>query len=159
MTIIRQEEEEMAFCSHCGSPVSGNFCGSCGKPVEPPAAGQPQAPTPPTAAVGELADNLASALCYIPAAGLLISIVFLVVAPYSQKKRIRFDAFQSIGVHVAWAVAAIIINALLPWHVAYRLDQLLHLACVILLVFMMWKAYQNEKVVLPVIGPIADKQA
>jgi uncharacterized membrane protein len=157
MIIIRQEENEMAFCSHCGSPVSGNFCGSCGKPLEPPAGSPPGAPTPP--AGGELADNLARALCYIPAAGLLISIVFLVVAPYSQKKSVRFDALQSIGVHVAWALVALVINTVLPWNVAYRLDQLLHLASVVLLVFMMWKAYQNEKVVLPLIGPIADKQA
>jgi uncharacterized membrane protein len=148
MIIIRQEENEMAFCSHCGSPVSGNFCGSCGKPLEPPAGSPPGAPTPP--AGGELADNLARALCYI---------VFLVVAPYNQKKGVRFDALQSIGAHVAWALVALVINTLLPWNVAYRLDQLLHLASVVLLVFMMWKAYQNEKVVLPLIGPIADKQA
>ena len=60
---------------------------------------------------------------------------------------------------MAWALVALVINTLLPWNVAYRLDQLLHLASVVLLVFMMWKAYQNEKVVLPLIGPIADKQA
>jgi uncharacterized membrane protein len=106
-----------------------------------------------------MADNLACTLAYIPGAGLIIAIIFLVVAPYSQKKRIRFDAWQSILVHAAWMVAVGVFNALLPWHVAYRLDRLLHLAMVILLVFLMWKAYQNERIVLPLAGPFADKQA
>lgn len=149
----------MAFCSHCGSPVSGNFCGNCGKSIEPPAPEQPGGPNPPPGTSADLADNLASALCYIPAAGLIIAIVFLAVAPYNRKKRIRFDAWQSILLHVVWIVAGMLIHAVLPWHVAYRLSQLLHLGVVIFLVFLMWKAYQNEKIVLPVIGPLADKQA
>jgi uncharacterized membrane protein len=133
--------------------LAGDFCGNCGKPLEAP----PTGPPPPGGA--ELADNLASALCYIPAAGLIIAIVFLAVAPYNQKKPIRFHAWQSILLHVVWIVAVVLLDALLPWSVAYRLNQLLHLAAVIFLVFLMWKAYQNEKVVLPVIGPIADKQS
>ncbi len=149
----------MAFCSNCGSPVSGSFCGKCGRSVEPPPAGPPGQPPQPPPASGELADNLACALAYIPGAGLVIAIVFLAVAPYNQKKSIRFDAWQSILLHVVWIVAAALIGVVFPWHIGYRLEQLLHLAAVILLVFMMWKAYQNEKVVLPVIGPIADKQA
>ena len=152
----------MAFCSHCGSSVSGNFCGACGKPLETPAGGPAPAPPAgpsPASAGGEIADNLACTLAYIPGAGLIIAIIFLVVAPYNQKKRIRFDAWQSILVHAAWMVAVGIFNALLPWYTAYRLGQLLHLAMVILLVFLMWKAYQNEKVVLPLAGPFAGKQA
>ena len=150
----------MAFCAHCGSPVSGNFCGTCGKPVATPAPGGQTGQAPQPAPAGaEMADNLACTLAYIPCAGLVISIIFLAVAPYNQKKRVRFDAWQSILLHLAWIVAVMVINAVLPWYIWYRLDQLLHLAMVILLVFLMWKAYQNEKVVLPVIGPLAGKQA
>ena len=150
----------MAFCAHCGSPISGNFCGTCGKPVGgPPAGDQPGGPPPSPPTGGEMVDNLACTLAYIPGAGLVIAIIFLVVAPYNQKKRIRFDAWQSIMLHIAWVVAVTLLHALLPWHVSYRLDQLLHLAMVILLVFLMWKAYQNQKIVLPVVGPLADKQA
>jgi uncharacterized membrane protein len=131
--------------------------------VEPPAAGGP-APPPagglaPPSGGSELADNLACTLAYIPGAGLIISIIFLVAAPYNRNKRVRFDAWQSIFLHVAWFVAVTLLHALLPWQVSYRLEQLLHLAAVVLLVFLMWKAYQNEKVVLPVVGPFAQKQA
>lgn len=150
----------MAFCAHCGSPVSGNFCGTCGKPVgTPPAGNQTGQPPQPPPAEGELADNLACTLTYIPCAGLVISIILLAVGPYNQKKRVRFDAWQSILLHLVWIVAAMVISALLPWHIWYRLNQLLHLAMVILLVFLMWKTYQNEKIVLPVIGGFAHKQA
>lgn len=145
----------MAFCSHCGSPVAGNFCGTCGRPLETPAAGPGQPPEPG----GEIADNLASTLTYLPAAGLVISIVFLATAPYNQKKRVRFDAWQSVFLHAAWILVVALTNALFAWHWAYPLDRWLHLAWVILLVFLMWKAYQNEKVVLPLVGPLADKQA
>jgi len=149
----------MAFCAHCGSPVSGNFCGTCGKSIETPSPGPPAGPSQPPAEAGEMAENLACTLAYIPCAGLVIGIIFLAVAPYNQKKKVRFDAWQSVLLHLAWIVAVTIVNVLFPWHVANRLDPLLHLAWVILLVFLMWKAYQNEKVVLPLIGPLADKQA
>ena len=92
----------MAFCSQCGSPVSGNFCGACGKPVEPAAGGAPGGPPQPPQAGGELAENLACTLCYIPGAGLIISIIFLAVAPYNQKKRVRFDAWQSKRTRYFW---------------------------------------------------------
>lgn len=152
----------MAYCSHCGSPVSGNFCGTCGRPVATPAAGPtlPPAGGPASPSAGpEMADNLACTLAYIPGAGLIISIILLVAAPYNQKKPVRFDAWQSLLLHIVWFVAVTLLHALLSWDIYYRLEQLLHLAMVVLLVFLMWKAYQNEKVVLPVVGPLAQKQA
>jgi len=149
----------MAFCSQCGSPVSGSFCGACGKPVEPSAGGAGGGPPQPPPSGSELADNLACTLCYIPGAGLIISIIFLAVAPYNQKKRVRFDAWQSILLHAAWFVVTTVVWTLLPWSAAYWLGRLLHLAGVVLLVFLMWQTYQNKKLVLPVIGPFAEKQA
>jgi uncharacterized membrane protein len=39
------------------------------------------------------------------------------------------------------------------------LSMLLSLASLLIWLFMMWKTYQGEKVVLPVVGPLAEKQA
>jgi hypothetical protein len=52
-----------AYCTNCGSPVSGSFCGSCGQKVQASAAG-PGAPTlpstPPPPAVGPYSAQAAT---------------------------------------------------------------------------------------------------
>ena len=123
--------------------------------------GAATAPSAP-AAVG-LTDNLVSALCYLPLpfAGLVVAIVFLVLAPYSQNRAIRFHAFQSIFLHVA----AIVIYAV--WHfiaafsgfLLFFLTPLIWLGFFVLFLLLMIKAYQNQRLVLPIIGPMAEKQA
>ena len=126
-----------------------------------------QVPPPPVGTSG-LADNVASALCYIPVAGLIISIVFLVIAPFNQNKTVRFHAFQSIFLSVAVIVVAIALSVFssIMFAISWALGSLvglIHLvfglAVFLLWLYMMWKAYQNEKVVLPIIGPLAEKQA
>ncbi len=41
----------------------------------------------------------------------------------------------------------------------FALSRLLNLAVILLAVYMMWKTYQNQEVVLPVVGDLAKKQA
>jgi len=146
----------MAFCPSCGVAVEGQFCPKCGAPASggtdpgyPRPGGQP-------AAEG-LAENLACALCYL--LGFVTGILFLVLAPYNQNKTIRFHAFQSIFLHVAFIVFWILAGMILPWSVSVILSPILGLAGVVLWVFVMWKAYQNQKLKLPVIGDLAEKQA
>ena len=100
---------------------------------------------------------MACALCYL--AGLITGILFLVLAPYNQNKTIRFHAFQSIFLNVAWIIFWIVLHMILPWGAALILSPLIGLAGLFLWLFMMWKAYQNQKVKLPVIGDLAEKQA
>jgi uncharacterized membrane protein len=124
-----------------------------GAAVPPPAA------TPGAAATG-MTDNAASALCYV--LGLVTGILFLVLAPYNQNKTIRFHAFQSIFLNVAWIVFWMVFNIVF---VAVHMFSLLFLSPLIGLVFfILWiymiiSAYQGKMVVLPVIGPIAQGQA
>src|SRR5690242_11310682 len=95
----------MPFCATCGSSVEGRFCAKCGAPVGAPAGAAPAAGPAmssgavPVGAAG-LTDNAASALCYV--LGLVTGILFLVMAPYSQIRTVRFHAFQSIFLNVAW---------------------------------------------------------
>lgn len=146
----------MAFCPSCGAPVDGKFCGSCGAQV----GAAPQAA--PAAGTG-LADNAASALCYL--AGLITGILFLVLEPYSRNKTVRFHAFQSIFFSVAWLafwIAVSIVSAALPAFASILIGLLslvVWLGGFILWLLLMWKAYQNQKLVLPIIGPMAEKQA
>ena len=143
----------MPFCTNCGSPAEGRFCAKCGGPVDATAGAAGQAP--PSRSSG-LQENVASALCYV--LGLITGILFLVLTPYSQNKNIRFHAFQSIFLHVALIVIWIVLTTLLSWSLLF-VGPLVWLAGILLWVFMIWKAYQNEKVVLPLIGPLAEKQA
>lgn len=112
-----------------------------------------------------LTDNVAAALCYL--LGLLTGILFLILAPYSQNRAIRFHAFQSIFLNIAWIAVFIALSivsmALLPIpFVGAILSMLLHLGAhlgfFILWLMLMYKAYNNERWVLPVIGPLAEKQ-
>jgi len=112
-------------------------------------------------------ENMASALCYI--LGFVTGILFLVLQPYNQNRVIRFHAFQSIFFCVAWIIfrfgLSLILSAL-----GFGLGvlfSLLHLFIwlvigfggFLLWLFLMWRAYNNNPLVLPIIGPMAQQQA
>jgi uncharacterized membrane protein len=157
----------MAFCPNCGNQVDGRFCAKCGTAVaeaaSPGAGGSVAAPpsVPPTAGVtpAGLTDNVASALCY--ALGLVTGILFLVLAPYNQNRKIRFHAFQSIFMHAAvivvW-IAMLLVSAISGGMLLFVMP-LIWLGFFVLWLVLIIKAYQDQKLVLPIIGPLAEKQA
>jgi uncharacterized membrane protein len=115
-------------------------------------------PATPVAAPG-LTDNVASALCYL--FGLVTGIIFLLIAPYNQNKTVRFHAFQSIFLHVAVIVLWILYSMIgfLTHGLGFLLAPLFGLLVIALWLYMMFSAYNNKKVKLPIIGDIAEKQA
>jgi uncharacterized membrane protein len=164
----------MAFCTNCGSDVQGRFCAKCGSPAGAGASAPPPPPaysgtgssTPPAAQAAGLEENLACALCYL--LGLLTGVLFLVLAPYNQNRLIRFHAFQSIFLHLGSIVVfiglMIVLGVLhfIPFlgaMLSLMLYPLVGLAFMILWLMLMYKAYNKERWVLPVIGPLAEKQA
>ena len=111
-------------------------------------------------------ENVASALCYV--LGLLTGVLFLVLAPYNQNRVIRFHAFQSIFLHVAsfalFIGLMIVIGILhfvpfLGTFMGLVLYPLVGFALFIVWLVLIWKAYNRERLVLPIIGPLAEKQA
>ena len=111
-------------------------------------------------------ENVASALCYL--LGWLTGVLFLVIEPYNKNKTIRFHAWQSIfmclGLLVVYIALTIIstIFLVVPF-VGAAISVAIHLimgfGTLGLWIFMMYKAYNKERFVLPVIGPFAEKQA
>jgi len=113
-----------------------------------------------------MADNVASALCYL--LGFITGIVFLVLEPYNRNRTVRFHAFQSIFLNVAWIVFWIIFGIVarilievpvVGWVINGVVWAALSLGFLIVWLFLMWKAYNNERFELPVVGPMAAKQA
>jgi uncharacterized membrane protein len=161
----------MAFCPNCGSPSEGRYCQKCGAALDPGATpgttplGASPGATSSTAVVG-MSDNVAGALCYL--FGLITGILFLVLAPYNQNRNIRFHAFQSIFLNVGWFVVwiaiafvgiALHVIPILGAVIAGVLYFALSIGALILWLYMMFKTYNGAKVVLPVVGPMAEKQA
>jgi uncharacterized membrane protein len=148
----------MAFCPNCGSQVDGRFCAKCGTAVGTEAGPQagPSAAPPPDASVSGMSDNVAGAIAYIP----IIGVIFLLIEPYNRNKTIRFHAFQGLFLLAASIVVSIIMSAVASvfWGLVFIMP-LIHLAFVGLWLFLMFKTYSGSKIVLPVIGPIAEKQA
>jgi uncharacterized membrane protein len=167
----------MAFCASCGASVSGRFCQQCGAAAATPGAGPAPGPTPGPAGVNPLpppagaaslgmTDNMAGALCYL--FGFITGILFLVLAPYNQDRNIRFHAFQSIFLNIAWVALWIVVGfvtlavSFIPFlgsFIFWVLRFAIGLGGFICWLFMMFKTYNGEKIVLPVIGPLAEKQA
>ena len=155
----------MPFCAKCGTSVSdgAGFCGACGAPA-PGATTQSTAFTPQSAG---LSSNVVGALAYL--GGLITGIIFLAVAPYNKDPFVRFHAFQSIFLSVAYIVFSIVWGAIFGmfltvglgflWSLIALALSLLRLAFLLLWLFMMYKAYNNERFLLPVIGPLAAQKA
>jgi uncharacterized membrane protein len=149
----------MAFCAKCGASLAQGavFCGSCGTPVAPP----------PSATAAPMSSNIAGVLTYV--LGFITGIIFLVIDPYKNDKFVRFHAFQSIlfsAVLIAFSIFWAILTAMLftislgqLWYVMSTLWLLVRLLFFLGWLFLMFKAYNNERFMLPVIGPIAAKQA
>jgi uncharacterized membrane protein len=153
----------MAFCSACGAEVSGAaFCPKCGAAQGGAAHGSVATTTSSTASpTAGMEENVAGLLSYI--LGWITGLIFFLI---DKRPFVRFHAAQSILLNIALFVVyfAIAIGfgvfrmiglgffTLFIW-------PLIGLAAFILWVFLMYKAYQHEKFMLPVIGGIAEGMA
>ncbi len=162
-----------AYCSHCGTELSGRFCAKCGAPVpgaptsdtpgpEIPRTAPPP-PGPPPISLPGLDDNVAAALCYL--VPVVTGVLFLFIEPYNRNKNIRFHAFQSIflwvGVLLADAAVDIVFGGILGGPNSYELLRLVwtvfRLGVLALWLVLMYRAYMRQRWVLPVVGEMAQK--
>jgi uncharacterized membrane protein len=148
----------MPVCPSCGAAADGPYCPKCGTKIGDPPPPDAPAPNVVKPSLSALTNNVASALCYI--VPLIGGIVFLVLEPYNRDSKVRFDALQSILLAIALLIIGYCLRMLNS--LFYTFGGLIHslysLACVILWVYLALQAYQQKKVVLPVIGPLAERQ-
>jgi len=154
----------MPFCGVCGAQMEGRFCAKCGSPVagapEAAPAGSGTGAPPPMATSAGMTENAASALCYL--LGFITGIIFLVLEPYSKNRNIRFHAFQSIFLSVVWFIVRMALSFLLlnMFHLLsfLFLSSVVSLCFFALWLYMLIVTYQGKRVVLPIIGPLAEQQ-
>ena len=148
----------MAFCNACGAevPANASFCAKCGSSVLQGVGegdGVAAAPTTDSRQTAGLQDNVAGAIAYL----LIPAIIFLVIEPYNRNRFVRFHSFQSI----AYAVVTFVLQSVV-WAIPLLnliLGPLVGIAVLLGWVFLLFKAFQNERFKLPVIGDWAEKQA
>jgi len=114
-----------------------------------------------------MASNVAGLLAYV--LGFITGIIFLVLEPYNKDKFVRFHAFQSIFFNVAmivfWIAYTIVSTVLgvvsfgILGIAMAILGLLVFLGILVYWVFLMYKAYNNEKYMIPYIGKLAAQQA
>jgi uncharacterized membrane protein len=122
-----------------------------------PSGGSSYTPPPPSgSASAGMTDNVAAALAYIS----IIGIIFLLIEPYNRNKTVRFHALQGLLLAATSIVCYIVMSVIATvfWGLLFLMP-LVYLAFFGVFLFLMFKAYSGEKIVLPIIGPIAEKQA
>jgi len=150
------------------SPVANQQAQSAGW-SQAPAGAPPAAAAVPAAMANTgtgLTPNMAGALAY--SLGIITGVLFLVLEPYRRDRFVRFHAMQSILYFVAavafsivWRIMVGTLMSISGWialaTVPIRLLISLGLFC--LWVFLMYQAYSGREFSIPILGPIAKKQA
>jgi len=109
--------------------------------------------TPPLPVQSGLSDNAAGALAYVT---IIPAIIFLIVEPYNRNSYIRFHAWQSIFLGIA-AFAIDMVLSFIPV-IGWMILPFAMLGFLIVWVIVMLKALKGERLKLPVIGNLAEKQ-
>jgi len=150
-----RSQERVAFCTNCGSQVSGGaaFCSHCGAAQPRPANAQY------SDFLDGLSDRAACILCYIPVFGVIPAIVFLATHRFRGNVRVRFNAFQAVYLFVAWLIVSSAMPVLMltvpGWGIEHLFVLVLKLVLFCCWIYLLVKAAQEQEVRLPVIGDLA----
>ncbi len=144
----------MPFCTSCGTTVDAraSYCFHCGKP-------QLGGMAPPTDFLNGITDRTASILCYIPFFGVIPAIVFLVADRFRNNVKVRFNAFQSLYLFVAWLILSsafpILIVGLPGWGIERAFILALKFVVFGCWIYLLIKAANYEQIRIPIIGDLA----
>jgi uncharacterized membrane protein len=114
-----------------------------------------------------LAPNVVGFLAYV--LWFITGVVFLIAEPYKHDKFVRFHALQSIffsivyiGFSIVWGVLTLALSIATYgtlWHFLLFIWLAVRVGFYLGWIFLMIKAYKNERFMLPIIGALAAKQA
>jgi len=151
----------MAFCSACGADTGGAaFCPKCGA-----AQGATGAPSPAAASpTAGMQENVAGLLSYI--FGWISGLIFLLI---DKRPFVKFHAAQSIAfniaifaIYMAFGIISFVltmVTSMLHFPVGFLMVFLwpvIGIAALITWIYLMYKAYNNEKYKLPIIGSMVE---
>lgn len=113
-----------------------------------------------------MAPNVAGLVAYL--FGIVSGILLLVIEPYKNDRFVRFHAFQAIFFTVA-VFAIMILLTILSTMLAviagplviimFPIGLIVYLGIFVYWIVLMYKAYSNERHMIPFIGELAAKQA
>ncbi|HVU45150.1 MAG TPA: hypothetical protein VHD85_03425 [Terracidiphilus sp.] len=110
-------------------------------------------PAQPQPAQSGLSDNAAGALAYVT---IIPAIIFLIVEPYNRNAFVKFHAWQNIFLAIGWfACSIVMIIPIIGWIIGF-VGLITFFICWIICIV---KAAGGHKFMLPIIGPLALKQA
>ena len=142
----------MPFCTQCGNAVTAldQFCWRCGT-RQPTAMAPPPGPDP----LAGVTPRTAAVLSYVPGIGWIACIIWLASDRFRHDRTVRFHAFQGLYLFVAWLMNSWVIHPLCYAAPYMEIDKLIHLALIIMAVFMMIKAAHDQAYSLPLFGELA----
>ncbi len=136
-----------AYCGHCGKAQPNAYAYHYTRPSYPAAS-----------PLGNMSPRAASILCYIPVFGVIPAIIILAAHQFRRDNHVRFNAFQSVYLFVAWLVVKAALS--LPgFGVEHILLELVKLGFFICWIVLLVKAAQNQPMHLPIIGDLAARSA
>ena len=146
----------MPFCSQCGNQVTpaDAFCARCGgrQPLGPTAPGVQQDP------LSGITPRTASVLCYVPGIGWIASIVVLASQRFRHNRPVRFHAFQGLYLFVAWLMDDIVLKPVFyGMSPGFQIYRVVEAVLLVMSIFMMVKASQDEAYSLPLFGELAQR--
>lgn len=156
----------MAFCSKCGAAVEAGaaFCAACGAAQAGVGTVAPSGVTPPAGPAvqqTQMAENVAGALCYL--VGWVTGLIFFLI---DKRPYVRFHAAQSIvvfgGLHILSFVIGImfgisILGGMRGMSFGWAVYSIIDLACLVLWIVLMIKAYQGERFRVPIAADLAEQ--
>jgi uncharacterized membrane protein len=140
------------FCAACGAQMADGAvaCPACGRGTSQSTGGAAAAPQS-SGGISPGVAGLLSYLLWIPA------IIFLLIEPYNKDRTIRFHAFQGLFLGLVSIVGNIVLG-MIPF-IGWILMPFFWLAILIVAIMASVKAMQGTKMMIPVIGELAQKQA
>lgn len=120
-------------------------------PPPPPPPGQPLPPSTPGGASPSDDRGLMLLLAY---AGPL---AFVPLVTKKEDKDLQWHAKNGLAIAVAWLVLVIIVHILFDWWWQWRMERLVWLVTVVVDIAALVKAFNNQRLRIPVITDFAEK--
>ncbi|HVZ83559.1 MAG TPA: DUF4870 domain-containing protein [Terracidiphilus sp.] len=112
---------------------------------------------PPVPAQSGLSDTAAGALAYVT---IIPAIIFLLVEPYNRNPFVKFHAWQNIFFFIV-CIALGVVDMMLAFIpiLGFLLILAIGASLIAIWITCVIKALNGQKFMLPIIGPLAEKQA